>query len=114
MRQRGEFLRGQLQEHFADHPHVGDIRGRGLFQAIELVSDRDSAQPFPAHRKLHARIKQAAQSRGLLCYPGGGTIDGINGDHVLLAPPFISSEEQLQQAVMALAGALTESIASLA
>jgi len=111
VRQRGEFLRGQLQERFANHPHVGDIRGRGLFQAIELVRQRETAEPFPADRRLHARIKQAAQSRGLICYPSGGTIDGVNGDHILLAPPFISTEEQLQQAVEILAGALDECIA---
>lgn len=113
VRQRGEFLRGQLQERFANHPHVGEIRGRGLFQAIELVRERDSAEPFPASQRLHARIKQAAQSRGLICYPSGGTTDGVNGDHVLLAPPFISSEEQLHDAVAVLAGALDESLSSL-
>lgn len=85
----GSVLAERLQERFGNHNHVGDIRGRGLFQAVELVADRASKEPFDPGKKLHARIKAEAMSRGLMVYPMGGTIDGMRGDHVLLAPPFI-------------------------
>jgi adenosylmethionine-8-amino-7-oxononanoate aminotransferase len=85
----GAYLARRLSERFANHPHVGDIRGRGLFQAIELVSDRSSKAPFDPALKLHARVKAEAMARGLMVYPSGGTADGTAGDHVLLAPPFI-------------------------
>ena len=106
----GELLGRLLNDRFGNHPNVADIRGRGLFWAIELVQDRADNQPFPAGLRLHARIKQTAQNHGLLCYPGGGTIDGVNGDHVLLAPPYISTSEQLAFAVDTLAVALEESL----
>jgi hypothetical protein len=85
----GALLARRLGERFGNHPFVGDIRGRGLFQAIELVADRASKTPFDAERKLHARIKKEAMTRGLMVYPSGGTADGTAGDHVLIAPPFI-------------------------
>ncbi|MGN6550151.1 MAG: aspartate aminotransferase family protein [Pararhizobium sp.] len=86
---RGADLERRLRERFDNHHHVGDIRGRGLFQGIELVADRSSKAPFDPALKLHARIKAAAMERGLMVYPQGGTTDGRAGDHVLLAPPFI-------------------------
>jgi adenosylmethionine-8-amino-7-oxononanoate aminotransferase len=86
---RGAMLSRRLRERFGNHHHVGDIRGRGLFQGIELVADRTSKTPFDPGLKLHARIKAEAMQRGLMVYPMGGTIDGKSGDHVLLAPPFI-------------------------
>ena len=89
VRAMGEALNDALIARFGNHPHVGDIRGRGLFQAIELVADRGTKAPFDPARKLHGRIKQEAMKRGLLCYPMGGAVDGRAGDHVLLAPPFI-------------------------
>jgi len=85
----GALLARRLGERFGNHPFVGDIRGRGLFQAIELVADRASKTPFGPERKLHARIKKEAMTRGLMVYPSGGTADGTAGDHVLIAPPFI-------------------------
>ncbi|NWE72992.1 aminotransferase class III-fold pyridoxal phosphate-dependent enzyme, partial [Pseudomonas gingeri] len=112
VRSSGELLARLLDERFANHPHVADIRGRGLFWAIELVQDRDGNRPFAANLRVHGRIKTAAQARGLLCYPGGGTVDGLNGDHVLLAPPYISTPEQLAFAVDTLAVALDESLAT--
>ncbi len=89
VREQGAHLSRRLGERFGNHPFVGDVRGRGLFQAIELVADRGSKAPFDPARKLHARIKQKAMERGLMVYPMGGTVDGVRGDHVLLAPPFI-------------------------
>ncbi|MGX5826861.1 aspartate aminotransferase family protein [Mesorhizobium sp. 43Arga] len=85
----GAHLARRLGERFSNHAHVGNIRGRGLFMAVELVEDRSARLAFDPKRKLHARIKKEAMARGLLVYPMGGTIDGIKGDHVLLAPPFI-------------------------
>lgn len=107
----GAYLQARLRERFAEHPHVGDIRGRGLFQAIELVAERDRAQPFAPGLQLHARIKEEGAARGLLCYPGGGTIDGEQGDHVLLAPPYITSREELDMAVDLLGQAVDAAIA---
>ena len=89
VREMGAHLTRRLGERFGNHPHVGDIRGRGLLMGIELVEDRSTKMPFDPKRKVNARVKQEAMARGLLVYPGGGTIDGVRGDHVLLAPPFI-------------------------
>ena len=90
----GDHLRGCLEEEFGQHPHVGDIRGRGLFLGLELVEDRETKRPFDPARRLHARIKAEALQAGLICYPMGGTADGRAGDHVLLAPPFILTPDQ--------------------
>ena len=103
---RGQTLRGLLQQAFADHPHVGDIRGRGLFWGLELVADRASRQWFDPALKLHARVKREAMALGLMCYPMGGTVDGRCGDHILLAPPFIASEDELALIVARLAQAI--------
>jgi adenosylmethionine-8-amino-7-oxononanoate aminotransferase len=78
---------------------VGDIRGRGLFWGIELVQDRTSQQWFDPARKVHAAIRREAMARGLMVYPMGGTVDGQRGDHVLLAPPFVATEAELQMVV---------------
>src|SRR5437660_4211986 len=93
IKELGRYLERRLTERFGNHRHVGDIRGRGLFQAIELVADRASRAPFDPGLKLNQRIKAAAFERGLACYPGGGTVDGRSGDHVLLAPPYIATSE---------------------
>jgi len=89
VRSQGAHLARRLKERFGNHPFVGDVRGRGLFQGIELVADRGSKEPFDAKLRLHARVKREAMARGLLVYPMGGSADGIRGDHVLIAPPFI-------------------------
>jgi adenosylmethionine-8-amino-7-oxononanoate aminotransferase len=89
VRRQGAHLARRLGERFGNHPYVGDVRGRGLFQGIELVADRASKAPFDLALKLNARVKREAMARGLLVYPMGGTADGERGDHVLLAPPFI-------------------------
>jgi len=112
VRRRGAQLHDALQAEFGQHPHIGDIRGRGLFRGLELVSDRDSKAPFDPARKLHAKIKAAAMDEGLICYPTGGTIDGARGDHVLLAPPFILSEEQIGELTGKLSRALVRALAA--
>ncbi len=106
VKRRGHYLRAALAERLGSHPHVGDIRGRGLFMGIELVADRASQAPFDPQRKLHAQIKAQAMAKGLLVYPMGGTIDGQSGDHVLVAPPFIASEADLDEIVDRLAAAI--------
>jgi adenosylmethionine-8-amino-7-oxononanoate aminotransferase len=112
VRDRGTALQDLLRSRFGDHPHVGDIRGRGLFWGVELVADRSTKQWFDPARKLHARIKAEAMVEGLMVYPMSGTVDGVRGDHVLLAPPFISSEEELAQVVRRLGTAIDRAIAS--
>ena len=111
---RGEVLARALNERFGDHPNVGDIRGRGLFWGLEMVADRAAKEPFDPALGLHLKIKSRAMEHGLICYPGGGTADGVKGDHVLLAPPFIVSEGQIAEIVERLAGAIEDALADIA
>lgn len=108
----GAALSDALTERFGNHRHVGDIRGRGLFQAIELVEDRASKKTFDPGRRLHARVKTEAMARGLIVYPMGGTIDGQHGDHVLLAPPFIVTPADVSAIVERLGDAVDAAIAA--
>lgn len=110
VRSRGQLLHTLLTQTFGEHPHVGDVRGRGLFWGLELVADRASKQWFDPQLKLHARIKSQAKELGLLVYPMSGTVDGRCGDHVLLAPPFISSEAELAQIVALLRDAVDAAV----
>lgn len=107
---QGEKLSAALQERFGQHPHVGDIRGRGLFQGIELVADRETKSPFDPTLGLAGKIKSAAFDAGLICYPMSGTRDGRLGDHVLLAPPFIISDDQIDELVSKLSKAVELSL----
>ncbi len=109
----GETLRSALAESFADHPFVGDIRGRGLFWSLELVRDKTKKLPFSAALGLAAEIRQRAMEEGLICYPSSGTADGVNGDHVLLAPPFIIDASHIDEITQKLGRALAASFASL-
>jgi adenosylmethionine-8-amino-7-oxononanoate aminotransferase len=108
---QGEKLAAALHARFGQHPHVGDIRGRGLFQGIELVADRETKSPFDPELGLAAKIKSAAFDAGLICYPMPGTRDGRIGDHVLLAPPFIIDDDQIGELVSKLSEALDLSLA---
>ena len=110
---RGAYLNKVLIHALGDHPNVGDIRGRGLFMGVELVTNRGSKQPFDPAIGLHARIKKQAMSNGLLVYPMGGTIDGQLGDHVLIAPPFISTESDLDQMAERLAVSIRQAVDSI-
>ena len=112
VQRQGRGLRERLHRAFEKHPHVGDIRGRGLFMALEFVADRASKEPFDPALRVHARIKAEAMARGLMVYPMGGTIDGRYGDHVLLAPPFIVTDNELDEIVGRLAGAVEGALAS--
>lgn len=106
VRTEGPLFEAMLTQALGAHRHVGDIRGRGFFWGIELVADRASKTPFDPLLKLHTRIKKEAAVRGLLVYPGGGTVDGKRGDHVLLAPPYITSRSDLQEIATRLAAAI--------
>ncbi|HEY2254989.1 MAG TPA: aspartate aminotransferase family protein [Variovorax sp.] len=106
VRDDGQAFGAMLRETLGGHPNVGDIRGRGFFWGVELVADRASKAPFAPGLQLHAQIKKEAMAQGLLCYPGGGTVDGRSGDHVLLAPPFIATRDQLQEIARRLAASI--------
>jgi len=110
VRSMGVVLGDALKDQFGQHPHVGDIRGRGLFQALELVQDRQSKAPFDPGLKLAAAVKKAAFEAGLICYPTSGTIDGRRGDHILLAPPYIIDETHVSELVSKLAEGLESAL----
>jgi adenosylmethionine-8-amino-7-oxononanoate aminotransferase len=110
VRDRGAHLRRALVERLGQHPHVGDIRGRGLFMGVELVRDRDSKAVFDPALKLHARIKAQAFANGLMVYPMGGTVDGQQGDHILIAPPFIVTDADLDDIVERLSVSIDETL----
>jgi adenosylmethionine-8-amino-7-oxononanoate aminotransferase len=109
----GGQLERRLTERFGNHRHVGDIRGRGLFWAIELVADRGSREPFDPGLKLNQKIKAAAFEGGLACYPAGGTADGRRGDHVMLAPPYIATSDDIDMIVDRLGVAVDSALKSV-
>ena len=88
-----------LNDAFGQHPHIGDIRGRGLFIGLEVVADRGTKQPFDPSRKLGAKMKTAAFDAGLICYPMSGTRDGQYGDHMMIAPPFIYTDDHVAELI---------------
>ena len=106
----GEKLQKALLEKLGQHPHVGDIRGRGLFRGIELVHDRNEKTPFAPELMIASKIKAAAFDAGLLCYPMSGTRDGKKGDHILLAPPFILLDKHIDEIVSKLSAAIDVAI----
>jgi adenosylmethionine-8-amino-7-oxononanoate aminotransferase len=110
VQRQGRGLHERLQAAFGAHPHVGDLRGRGLFWGIELVADRTDKRPFDPAAKLHAAVRAQAMAEGLMVYPMGGTIDGRLGDHVLLAPPFIVTDDELDQIVARLRRAIDAAV----
>jgi adenosylmethionine-8-amino-7-oxononanoate aminotransferase len=99
VRLRGEQMRTWLTESLADLDIVGDVRGRGLFIGVEFVESRATKAPFRGGGAYAAALKKEALERGLLIYPGSGTAQGVLGNHVLFAPPFITSEEELAQMI---------------
>ncbi|WP_133645832.1 aspartate aminotransferase family protein [Paraburkholderia flava] len=112
VRERGEQLRARLREHYAQHPHIGDVRGRGLFVGVEFVRDRATKTPFDPALKLHAAMRREAFERGLMVYPMGGTVDGRIGDHVLIAPPFICTARDIDAIVERFVDAADAALAS--
>ncbi len=112
-RELGGLMQAALEAAFGQHPHVGDIRGRGLFWGVELVADRDHKTPFDAALGVAARIKKAAFAEGLICYPMSGTRDGKSGDHVLLAPPFVMADADVDLIVQRLGRATEQVLAEI-
>jgi len=110
VRNMGSKLDAALRDCFAGHPHIGDIRGRGLFLGIELVADRASKEPLDPALAVHEVIKRHAMAGGLMCYPSGGTIDGKRGNHILLAPPFIVEQNHVAEIVEKLESALNAAL----
>ncbi|RZT43189.1 aspartate aminotransferase family protein [Cupriavidus agavae] len=96
---RGEQLRGRLREALGNHPNLGDVRGRGLFVGVEFIADRATKAPLDPARRTHAALKRTCMDHGLLVYPMGGTVDGVRGDHVLFAPPFICTAADIDNIV---------------
>jgi hypothetical protein len=105
-RQQGDKLGHKLRAALGDHPHVGDIRGQGLMWGLEFVADRATKAPFPAKQGVSKKIGDAAFERGLIVYPSSGNADGINGDQVMIAPPFIVTDEELDEIVALLVEAV--------
>jgi adenosylmethionine-8-amino-7-oxononanoate aminotransferase len=114
VRAMGALLEARLTERFGNHRNIGDIRGRGLFWAVEFVQDRAGKAVFDPALKLNERVKAEAFARGLACYPMGGTIDGRQGDHAILAPPYIVDAAQLEQIVDGFGAAVDAALASVA
>jgi len=107
---KGADLDRALRAALGQHAHVGDLRGRGLFRGVELVADRETKAPFDPGLKIHSKVKSAAMAEGLMCYPAGGTVDGRSGDHILLAPPFIISDDQIDELVTKLTRAISAAL----
>ncbi len=106
VRAMGEVLDARLREAFGAHPHVGDIRGRGLFRALEFVEDRAARRPFAGARRIHEQVKAASLAAGVAVYPSGGTVDGVMGDHALIAPPYTVTAGEIDEIVGRLVTAL--------
>jgi adenosylmethionine-8-amino-7-oxononanoate aminotransferase len=113
VRSLGALLESGLRERLGGHPKVGDIRGRGLFWAVELVADRASKATFDPALSVNLRVKKEAFARGLACYPMGGTVDGRHGDHVILAPPFICTAAEIAMIVERFCDAVEAATAAL-
>ena len=113
VRKQGSHLARRLRERFSNHAFVGDVRGRGLFQGIELVHDRSTKEPLDPALNTHARVKREAMARGLMVYPMGGTADGQRGDHVLIAPPFIVDAAVIDAIVERLGDAIDAATAEI-
>lgn len=113
VRAMGARLEAALVERLGNHRNIGDIRGRGLFHAVEFVTDRASRAPFDPALKLNERVKQEAFARGLACYPMGGTIDGRRGDHAILAPPYIVTAAQVDIIVERFGDAVDAALAEI-
>jgi adenosylmethionine-8-amino-7-oxononanoate aminotransferase len=106
-RVNGEYMHGKLKA-FYDHPSVGDIRGSGLFAGIEFVKDKKTKEPFSPEIKFNTRVVDKCFDNGLLLYPGPGTIDGVRGDHLIIAPPLVASKDEIDEMLEILEKSLTE------
>ena len=113
MRDDSVYMMDRLREAIGDRDEVGDIRGRGLFIGIELVADRETREPYDPSLQVFARVRDRAFDNGLICYPMGGNVDGVRGDQVILAPPFVASRAELDEIVDKFAVSLAQAIEAL-
>jgi adenosylmethionine-8-amino-7-oxononanoate aminotransferase len=113
VRQQGARLQAALQERLGNHHHVGDIRGRGLMWGLEIVADRASKAAFDPALKVYERIRRTAMEQGMICYPSAGNVDGVRGDNVLLAPPYIVTSAQIDEIAERMGRAIDTVIAGL-
>ena len=97
VKEKGQYLQKNLEMHLGQNQYVGDIRGRGLFRGIEIVKNRSTKEPFQKKLNIAGKIKREALDIGLICYPMQGTVDGSKGDHILIAPPFIINEDEINE-----------------
>jgi adenosylmethionine-8-amino-7-oxononanoate aminotransferase len=102
-----------LRDRLGAHPHVADIRGRGLFQAVEFVADRDTLAPFDPAVQFAARLKRVALAHGLAVYPSSGTIDGRRGDHAIVAPPYNATADDIDRIADRLAAAVDATVTTI-
>ena len=110
VKQQGAALEASLRAKFAGHPHIGDIRGRGLFWGVEIVENLTTKAPFDSKLALNSKVKALMLEAGIMCYPMGGTIDGQNGDHIMLSPPYIITKAQIEEVTNALFTAINTAI----
>ncbi|MDX8516260.1 aspartate aminotransferase family protein [Mesorhizobium captivum] len=110
VRTTGNVLAARLNDRFAQHPHVGDIRGRGMLMTVELVENRGTKSPFAASLDLSSKITQNAEARGLITAAFGGTVDGRVGDHVVICPPLIATGENIDTIVGLLGEAIDAAV----
>lgn len=99
VRTSGQQFQRNLRDRIGDLEAVGDIRGRGYFVGIELVADRETREPFDPELQLFDRVRSQAMAEGLVCYPAGGTLDGVRGDVTILAPPYIATDNELEEII---------------
>ena len=110
---KGERLRHLLEDRLAGHPAVGDIRGRGLLVGLELVADRATREPYPRAARLTEAVVRGARERGVLFYSGTGNADGTDGDTILLGPPFVVSDDELERIVDVAAASIEAAVGAL-
>jgi adenosylmethionine-8-amino-7-oxononanoate aminotransferase len=111
---KGERLLARLRDRLGEHPHVGDIRGRGLLAGVELVADRATKAPFPRSRKVVETVVRVARERGLLLYSGSGNANGTDGDVIVLGPPFVITDEEMSRIADGIAEALDAALSAAA
>ena len=109
----GEYLRERLESALGQHPHVGDIRGRGYFFGVELVEDRETKEPFSPDHKMFVRVTKEAMAGGLICYPAGGNVDGVKGDQLIISPAYNATRDELDEIVSLLVPAIDRAVASV-
>jgi adenosylmethionine-8-amino-7-oxononanoate aminotransferase len=109
-RTKGELLRKELATALGDHPNTGDVRGLGLMVGVELVADIASKRPFPRTDAVAERVVAAAKERGLLLYSSTGCADGTDGDLIMFGPPFVITEEEIDEAVAITSAALAATL----